>query len=72
VVSKRMIVLTIALLLGSHADAQDAGKIFVHIKAVLLDRDLNQKPVGKSKFHTDKPSALHQLTPRLLLAPTHL
>ena len=29
---------------------QDVAKVPVRIKAVLLDRDLNQKPVGKSKF----------------------
>ena len=30
--------------------AQDAPKVPVRIKAMLLDRDLNQKPVGKTKF----------------------
>lgn len=50
VLSKKTLVLSIALVLGSHAWAQDTEKISVHIKAILLDRDLNQKPVGKTKF----------------------
>jgi S1-C subfamily serine protease len=34
----------------ARASAQEAEKVSVQIKAILLDRDLNQKPVGKSKF----------------------
>jgi Trypsin-like peptidase domain len=44
------IVLSMALLSGLIAHTQDPAKVSVRIKAILLDRDLNQKPVGKSKF----------------------
>ncbi|HEX7284804.1 MAG TPA: trypsin-like peptidase domain-containing protein [Candidatus Angelobacter sp.] len=47
---RKAIVLCIVLFSGLVGHPQDAKKIPVRIKAILLDRDLNQKPVGKSKF----------------------
>src|ERR1700674_832621 len=38
------------LLCGLLASSQEATKIPLRIKAVLVDRDLNQKPIAKSKF----------------------
>lgn len=47
---KRAIVTSVILFLAYTGYAQESEKIAVHIKAILMDRDLNQKPVGKSKF----------------------
>ncbi len=47
---KRTLPLGAVLILGLLAHAQEAEKVPVHIKAILLDRDLNQKPVGKHKL----------------------
>jgi S1-C subfamily serine protease len=47
---RKAIVLCIVLFSGLVGHPQDAGKLPVRIKAILVDRDLNQKPVGKSKF----------------------
>jgi hypothetical protein len=47
---KAMVVISALLLLVLASYAQDLPKVSVHVKAILLDRDLNQKPVGKSKF----------------------
>ena len=50
-VVKRAIVTTAILFLTYSGYAQEPEKVIpVHIKAILLDRDLNQKPVGKSKL----------------------
>src|SRR5438067_7915946 len=38
------------LFLSVTSYTQDAPKVSVRIKAILLDHDLNQKPVGKTKF----------------------
>jgi S1-C subfamily serine protease len=50
-VVKRGIVASVILFLAYTGYAQEFEKIIpVHIKAILLDRDLNQKRVGKSKL----------------------
>lgn len=57
---KASVVVGSFLLLALAGYAQDEPKAEVHIKAILLDRDLNQKPVGKNKFTVipfDSPSA---------------
>jgi len=63
-VIKRAILTNVILLLAYTGNAQEPGKLIpVHIKAILLDRDLNQKPAGKSKLtvisvETQPPSTI--------------
>ena len=47
---KAALAMSTFLCLAPASYTQDVPKMPVHIKAILLDRDLNQKPVGKSKF----------------------
>jgi S1-C subfamily serine protease len=47
---RKAVVLSSLLFPGLLGHPQDAAKVSVRVKAILLDRDLNQKPVGKSKF----------------------
>jgi S1-C subfamily serine protease len=50
VFTKRAFVLAVVWFASLLGYSQDTDKISVHIKAILVDRDLNQKPVGKNKF----------------------
>lgn len=46
----RLACVLLAAVLGVVANGQETVKVPVTIKAVLVDRDLNQKPVAKAKF----------------------
>lgn len=48
---RRAFILTaLTLIVAVLGHAQESEKVPVHIKAILLDRDLNQRPVAKNKF----------------------
>jgi S1-C subfamily serine protease len=48
--TRRLFIVIANLILAVLTHAQDREKVPVRIKAILLDRDLNRKPVAKSKF----------------------
>jgi hypothetical protein len=48
--TRRFAWILFAAVLGLAAQGQESNKIPVTIKAVLVDRDLNQKPVAKARF----------------------
>jgi S1-C subfamily serine protease len=47
---RRTFIAAVSLILAVLGHAQDSEKVPVHIKVILLDRDLSQKPVAKNKF----------------------
>src|SRR5215472_5021094 len=48
--AKGVMILSVALSFSFLGYSQGSAKVPVLIKAILLDRDLNQKPVAKNKF----------------------